>query len=1774
MASDGALWVGTRGAGVARCRPGPGGALADCRSFSRTDGLGGVVVRALAEDRHGRILVGTRDAGLSVWEKGRFRTLRAADGLPGDDLYALLVRRTGEVVVGTDDGGLAICLDLERPRCRTVSEANGLPDNGVRALAEDREGSLWIGTEGGLARLGDETVLSYGESEGLPDRQVYALAADGERDLWVGTFRGLARLTLAVHGEPTVRVWTRESGGLPGRWVWALHIDRAGRVWVGTDGGLCRMTGERCQPVVLGAGLPADYVLAIAEDPAGELWIGGTTGVSRLRVAADGTLAARRYTRADGLRANHAYGLAIDGAGRVWVAHTEGLSWFDGERFHVVGAGSGLPEDNVRGLGVARDGALLAGGYGHVSRALPGPDPPHFQSWGEVAGLGGVLVLTAAELDSGRLLLGTSRGVLVLDTAADGGRGAIVARFDRALGAIASEVSHSEAFAHRGDGRYWFGFKGGLTGFPPRLLARAVEPPVVAVVSLDSERGRAFRAPFTAVATGPIGWLGGAPPQLPPDDRGLRVRVRATSLRANADLRYQFRLEGVDADWSEPRPEPFRDYTSLDPGSYRLRVRAAHAEGTWGEPAELDFVVRAAWWQAPAVRVVAGLLALAVAALAVRWRVGRIQARTRELEREVAGRTDDLARYARALAEHLRAVDRSAEWSRRADEARRDLFARTSHELRTPLTAILGFSELLERALGARLDGKESRYLANVRDGSEHLLRLVNNLLDQLKLEAGRMEVHEEEIDLGGMLASIVSLMEGFALHRGVRLDVEHETTLGNVRADVAKLRQILLNLLSNAVKFSPRGERVTLAARILDGAQSPLHERSFELTVRDRGPGIPEAERESIFEPYRQLASGGAPPAGTGLGLPIARQLVELMGGVIGLDSAPGHGSAFSVVLPVDPQPSGVISLRGRAGGAPGGRPRLLIVEPERQRFSGLALSLEREQLLAVRAATVEEAERMLGELRPLALSVRFEPAAPADWERVQAVAALSARAGVPLSLLAADEEGRGFALSLDAVLAAGDLEAAARAAVELAGGTLGGRRPGLLVAASREPGAAFAAAVRRAGETPSGWRAPAKCGRASPRGHPTCSCSTPTTWCTWRRSSAAGARPRAWPTAGPRLCSTAPRPSLRPSPGSRRSCATRGARRGGRWPARRRRCSSARRPAGRLRRTEPRPALPGPPPASALGQDHDAAEGLVAARGRGQAEAIDELVLEPAHEARLRRQFHGVAAVERRARRGLGLAQRYLLVVEGVLDREVRAQEGFDLAAGAVAQDVERPAFGLGRAQGAGQPLLLRLESHHAVGVGEPVDHHGRHAQVTDRALEPRRRQRVGQDPQALAHPPAARRLGRRPRPGDDSATGRRVRDLDLTAGAAHAHLGARRQAAQGAIDDLGDVAVDGEAVLLLDLDRTSKVGGALRSSTVFWVPRRRASSSESVTAWMPPTRSARVGFASRFSSALPWAVAISWTPRSAIVRAASASAWVPISSMTTTSGMWFSTASIMIACCSAGEGTCMRRARPMPGCGMSPSPAISLEVSTTITRLPRSSASTRAASRNSVVLPTPGRPSRSVERPVSMTSRTMSTVPTTARPTRQVRPTIWPRRLRSAEMRCRVRSMPARLSGPKAPTRPAIWASVSRSSGSPPRSARWRAKRASGGRPRSRTISSSSAAGPAAATRAASPAGSTASSCARSSSGRVGAGVSMVAADRAAVSAVIVAQPPPRPGGDCVSSAACGGRSRFRGCSSCWRGRPRRPPTRPCSIAGTSTASWARSPGCSCRAAARAR
>jgi signal transduction histidine kinase len=228
-----------------------------------------------------------------------------------------------------------------------------------------------------------------------------------------------------------------------------------------------------------------------------------------------------------------------------------------------------------------------------------------------------------------------------------------------------------------------------------------------------------------------------------------------------------------------------------------------------------------------------------------------------------------------------------------ANQHKSDFLANMSHELRTPLNAIIGFSEVLVEKMFGEVNEKQLDYLQDIHSSGKHLLSLINDILDLSKIEAGRMELDISEFDLRAALQNAITLVKERAQRHGIALGLEVEASLGMFRADERKFKQILLNLLSNAVKFTPEGGRVGVAAR--PGA------KAVEFSVSDTGVGIAEADQKLVFEEFRQVGTDYTRKAeGTGLGLALTKRFVELHGGTIRLDSAPGKGSTFTFTIPV----------------------------------------------------------------------------------------------------------------------------------------------------------------------------------------------------------------------------------------------------------------------------------------------------------------------------------------------------------------------------------------------------------------------------------------------------------------------------------------------------------------------------------------------------------------------------------------------------------------------------------------------------------------------------------------------------------------------------------------------------------------------------------------------------------------------------------------------------------------------------------------------------------
>ena len=282
-----------------------------------------------------------------------------------------------------------------------------------------------------------------------------------------------------------------------------------------------------------------------------------------------------------------------------------------------------------------------------------------------------------------------------------------------------------------------------------------------------------------------------------------------------------------------------------------------------------------------------------------------------------------------------------------ANKHKSEFLANMSHELRTPLNAIIGFSDLLQEQLATTLTDRQKRYVHNIRDGGGHLLRLINDVLDLSKVEAGRVEVRPEPITLDALLNPVVAAAREAARTQGVHLEVTAPDEL-QLHVDAGRIRQVLYNLLSNAIKFTPAGGHVELRVATDDNA--------LDLVVADSGIGIPADKYDRVFRTFERLNEGRSQASGTGLGLALTKRLVELHGGSIDFTSSEGQGSTFRVRLPdvvVDPA----------------GQQRVLIVEDER-RDADLVIAMAKKYGLATEVVTsVADAARSLARAIPFAV-------------------------------------------------------------------------------------------------------------------------------------------------------------------------------------------------------------------------------------------------------------------------------------------------------------------------------------------------------------------------------------------------------------------------------------------------------------------------------------------------------------------------------------------------------------------------------------------------------------------------------------------------------------------------------------------------------------------------------------------------------------------------------------------------------------------------------------
>ncbi len=813
-----------------------------------------------------RALVGSRTQGLFLYDGTTFQPFETeADAyLQQNDLYmpgavlpdGWLLNTLGGAFILERDGGVAHTLD------QTV----GLPDNIVISVHVDpaRPEVQWLALNTGFARIEATGPFSlFAEGRGLANTVTSIERHEGR--LYVSTATDVRFLDPSTGTFAPVALPATEFRDM-------LPVEDV--LLVATDNGVYGIRGQEVDPVrpSVNKDFEAFALHHSPQNPA-QVFVGHRYGLTLLQRTPDGwhdhgpVPAMQDDVTSLAETADGTVWAGTEATGVVQLRFLPGEASLDQVQVNRFGKAQGLPE------GGATVQVIEGTVYATMAETVYRFDASSNQFVEDAA-------FTAALLDGQRTFWEDPNGAvwalgqgMALGTPTNEGG----LRWERAPFGRFQQTTINTVYADEGGVR-WFGGTQGLIRYDSRNTFNHAAPyPALIRQVVAGADSLVYGGTATALV-----------PALNLDyaSHNLRFEYAATSYEDAERLRFQTLLEGFDPQWSAWTDQTAKEYTNLPEGDYTFRVRAQNIYEQVSTEATYRFRIAPPWhrtWWAYGIYVLGGVLLLLGAARVQRQRLLK-------KEQEKARQREEALRLKNEL--HIKQIEAAS--LRELDEMRSSFFANITHEFRTPLTLILGQIETLQEEL---TNEHHAKRLDMAMRHTSRLQQLINQLLDVAKLEAGKMSLRAQKANIVPFLRRLSGAFESLAARRqlGLRFFAEHDPI--EVYYEPEKLEKIYVNLVSNALKFTPDGGEVSTRVR----RASHNGAAYVEIEVRDSGIGIPDDELPHIFDRFYQVASGTTRDyEGTGIGLALTKDLVELHGGHIDVNSKEGLGTVVTVSLPL----------------------------------------------------------------------------------------------------------------------------------------------------------------------------------------------------------------------------------------------------------------------------------------------------------------------------------------------------------------------------------------------------------------------------------------------------------------------------------------------------------------------------------------------------------------------------------------------------------------------------------------------------------------------------------------------------------------------------------------------------------------------------------------------------------------------------------------------------------------------------------------------------------
>ncbi|ADY54331.1 histidine kinase [Pseudopedobacter saltans DSM 12145] len=866
----GNIWVGTV-TGLSKLSP-----TANKKSYTiknyfndktESNSIGANFVRTIAQDNKGQIWFGTEKGGISLYQSNTddFKTYTTKNSrLNNDIVRKIYVANDGTMLIGTMNG---LCVYNPFSKDFQVYHHNpdndkSINDNSIKDIYEDNNGSIWIGTNFGGVNVAHRNTLTFDiynfntfNTNSISGNLISVLARDKDGNLWIGTEgRGLNFYNTKTRRFTRYGNQESNTGSIGSNTIKSIHVDRKNNVWIGLfEGGLelfNRNTGgfvhyrpNSNNPQALNHG----YISAIDEDVDGNIWIGTSTkGLNILDPKTNVFSHINSNTKGRNLNSDYIKDILVDSKGNIWIGTVSGINLLrkgSSAFVQILKGESGLVTNYINCIQEDDKGNIWVGTHkGGLS--LYDPQKKKFRNYNKADGLISDNVVGINFDLEGNVWISTDNGLSVLNIQKQ-----TFKNFDMNDGLPSSEFSVKSTLRDA-EGNLYFGTYNGLISFKPEDIAFNSNPPKIVFTSL-----KLFNQ--TVKVNGEDGIL----------DKDIsfqdKLVFKASQNIFSIDFiafnyinssrnKYAYKLEGFEKEWNYV-DNPSATYTNLPAGTYKLLVKAANNDGIWtDQPKELTIKVLPpiwkTWW---------AYLIYAILFVVIWYQINKFLRKQQKLETDL---------YYEQL---------NHEKQEELYQSKLEFFTKISHEIRTPLTLI--FAPLERLIASTKQDPALNKQLYSIKNNTERLLHLISELLDFRKIDTGNLKLKLVIVSLENYCRQIFDSFKSQAQTKHIDFSFEANSELF-VRVDIHQMEKVFFNLLSNAFKYTQEGGSVKLRLR--------SNQDFVFVDVQDNGTGIPKEDQEKIFDNFYQSKNETVKSAGWGIGLALAKNIVDLHGGDIFLDS------------------------------------------------------------------------------------------------------------------------------------------------------------------------------------------------------------------------------------------------------------------------------------------------------------------------------------------------------------------------------------------------------------------------------------------------------------------------------------------------------------------------------------------------------------------------------------------------------------------------------------------------------------------------------------------------------------------------------------------------------------------------------------------------------------------------------------------------------------------------------------------------------------------------